>query len=69
MRSVNPKKSAPQPINCRNCIHFQITWDPNRPYGCRVMGFKTRRLPCMLVKQNSGMDCQAFQAKPPQKKK
>ncbi|MBN2329618.1 MAG: uracil-DNA glycosylase [Candidatus Omnitrophica bacterium] len=63
MRSTGPQKSLSQKANCRNCAHFYITWDKNFPYGCRIMGFKTRRLPCMTVYESSGMDCQSFQPK------
>lgn len=69
IRSFDPHKKKPQAVNCRNCAHFYITWDQRHPYGCKMMGFKTRRLPCMLVKDSSGMDCQAFKQKPVQKKK
>jgi hypothetical protein len=61
MRAKPLQKKAQ--VSCRNCRHFYITWDPKMPYGCRTMGFKTRRLPSMLVRESSGMDCQGFQEK------
>jgi len=58
-----------KPINCRDCTHYYITWDKNRPYGCRAMGFKCKKLPCWVVKESSGMACQTFKPKKSAKKK
>ncbi|MGC9328402.1 MAG: uracil-DNA glycosylase [Candidatus Hinthialibacter sp.] len=63
MKSTDSPKSPSPKVNCRNCVHFYITWDKHFPYGCRIMGFKTRRLPCLTVYENSGMECQSFQPK------
>ncbi|MBF0184188.1 MAG: uracil-DNA glycosylase [Magnetococcales bacterium] len=50
-------------IDCRNCAHFQITWDAEFPRGCRAMGFKSRQWPWMQVLQSSGEPCLRFQLK------
>ncbi|MBF0461108.1 MAG: hypothetical protein HQL87_06915 [Magnetococcales bacterium] len=50
-------------IDCRNCCHFQVTWDPGFPRGCRAMGFKTSQWPCMEVLRSSGEPCLKFQVK------
>lgn len=52
-------------INCRYCQHFFVTWEPKTPYGCRVMGFKSKFMPSMEVFRNSGLPCQNFTAKRP----
>jgi hypothetical protein len=44
--------------NCLICIHYFITYDPRRPYGCRAMGFKSRRNPGRVVYESSGIACQ-----------
>ena len=31
--------------NCWQCRSFAITWDIKNPYGCNLMGFKSRLLP------------------------
>ncbi|WP_242656468.1 uracil-DNA glycosylase [Ruminiclostridium hungatei] len=49
--------------NCLNCKHYYITWERNMPYGCRSFGFKSRRMPSMVVLQSSGKECQAFEKK------
>ncbi len=51
-----------QPL-CRQCGHFYITWDKQYPYGCKAMGFKSERLPCLVVREASGLECQFFAAK------
>ena len=53
--------------NCWQCSHFAISWDTQRPYSCRLMGFKSRALPCYEVFNADGKQCQCFQAKVVQK--
>lgn len=49
--------------NCLQCIHYYITHDPARPYGCRGMGFKSMINPARLVYETSGLHCQLFAAR------
>ncbi|MDP8243315.1 MAG: hypothetical protein P9L94_04480 [Candidatus Hinthialibacter antarcticus] len=56
----DPKPKGP---NCHNCVSFEITWDFKFPYGCKAMGFKTRKIPTMEVYEASGFHCQKFQPK------
>ncbi|MBW1711788.1 MAG: uracil-DNA glycosylase [Deltaproteobacteria bacterium] len=51
-------------IDCFKCRHLVITWDQDRPYACQGMGFKSRRIPSLVVKQASGQDCLVFSPKP-----
>ena len=51
------------PIDCRKCRHYQITWDRRYPYGCRVMKFKSAGLPARDVIAASGTPCQFFEKK------
>lgn len=50
-------------VNCFECIYFYTTWEPNAPRGCKAYGFKTKKLPSVVVKQSSGMECLQFQPK------
>lgn len=50
-------------IVCRKCIHYFVTHDPERPYGCRAMGFKSRKNPALVVFESSGMQCRLFSPK------
>ena len=50
--------------NCYQCKHFAISWQPSMPYACKLLGFKSRMLPCMQVQQLDGRACQGFEAKP-----
>lgn len=50
-------------INCFECVHFQITHDKRRPYGCNSMGFKSKVLPSLEVISVQGHSCLAFTAK------
>lgn len=52
-------------INCRQCRHYFITWEPRTPYGCRAMGFKSQMLPSRHVYLSSGLECQMFSPKRP----
>jgi hypothetical protein len=46
------------------CKHYQVTFDPTAPRGCKLYGFKSTNMPYILVKQSTGHDCTAFEEKP-----
>lgn len=50
-------------INCIRCKHYFVTWDAQRPYGCKLFGFKTWQIPSVAVHQTSGKPCQGFETK------
>lgn len=47
-------------LKCRKCEHYYITWDRSFPYGCKAMGFKSYKLPCLVVLESSGHECLSF---------
>jgi hypothetical protein len=47
-------------IHCTACKHYFITHDPQFPYGCRAVGFKSRVRPCREMTAHSEIDCQCF---------
>ncbi len=49
--------------NCMKCKFFYVTWDPNKPKGCKYFGFKSYVMPSSLVFKSSGADCHAFENK------
>lgn len=56
-------KGPPPAVNCWQCRHFATSWDPALPYSCKLLGFKSRMLPCMQVQQLDGQACQGFEPK------
>ena len=54
--------------DCNKCGNYYITWDKKYPYGCHAMGFKSREIPSLSVRLNSGMDCLKFKPKKALKK-
>ncbi len=50
-------------VICRNCSYYYITWDNNFPYGCKLFGIKSKKLPSVVVYQTSGKDCEGFEQK------
>jgi hypothetical protein len=50
--------------DCFKCRHLAITYEKNRPYTCQGMGFKSRLLPSLVVRRESGTDCRLFEPKP-----
>ncbi len=50
-------------INCYKCENYYVTWEKTMPHGCRAMGFKSRLLPSIMVKKNTGHDCYMFKLK------
>jgi hypothetical protein len=54
---------ATETPNCWRCRHFAISYDPKRPYSCRLMGFKTKILPAIEVLRADGVRCMGFERK------
>lgn len=50
-------------INCRRCIYYFVTWEPNQPHGCKAYGFKSKLIPSQVVFNSSGIECAHFQSK------
>lgn len=42
---------------CKDCINFFVTHDARFPYGCRALGFKSRRSPHLEVQAATGALC------------
>jgi hypothetical protein len=49
--------------SCRRCKHYYVTWDKGFPHGCRVIGFKSKSSPALMVRKISGMACLYFSEK------
>jgi len=50
-------------VSCWQCRFFATSWDPALPYSCKLLGFKSRNLPCVQVLQLDGRPCQGFEPK------
>jgi hypothetical protein len=57
---TDKNKEGMQHINCFSCEHFYITYEQRYPYGCRIIGFKSARMPSVDVYINSDMECGLF---------
>jgi hypothetical protein len=51
-------------IPCMRCKHYQVTFDPAAPRGCKLYQFKSTLMPYVLVKQSTGKNCTAFEERP-----
>ena len=49
--------------DCLRCIHFEVSWDPSFPRGCKLFGIKCRNQPSMEVFLSTGKHCFAFEAR------
>jgi len=58
-----PQQRQQQRINCMQCVHFYVTWDPTFPRGCRAYDFKTRSMPSAVVLSSSGQPCLNYEPK------
>jgi len=38
-----------------------VTFDKNSPRGCKLFGFKSPQIPAVLVKKETGADCEEFE--------
>ncbi len=54
-------------IPCMKCKHYQVTFDPASPRGCKLYQFKSMTMPYILVKQSTGSDCKSFDERKSQK--
>ena len=52
-------------IICQRCKHYYVTWEKNKPHGCRAYSFKSQQVPSVVVKQSSGTDCNFYEVKRP----
>lgn len=50
-------------IYCQKCIHYFVTWEPQKPHGCNAYGFKSKIIPSQVVKNSSGAECSLFKLK------
>ena len=56
--------SAPTPALCSRCRHHFVTYEPALPHGCRLFGMRSRAMPCHIVREETGRDCQGFEERP-----
>ena len=49
--------------DCLCCRHYEVTWEPAFPRGCRLFAIKCRNLPSMEVFISTGKHCFAFEAR------
>lgn len=50
-------------IDCTQCQHYFVTWESDRPHGCRFFGFKSPQSPALVVIESSRLACHGFQRK------
>ena len=51
-------------VRCHGCLHYFVTHDRYRPYGCARFGFKTKSLPSQVVVESTGMQCAYYKTNP-----
>jgi len=60
--------TSPTPLNkgpnCWECRYLAITWDLRLPYGCKLMGFRSKVVPSLEVLRTDGRFCGGFSPKP-----
>lgn len=50
-------------IQCLRCKYYQVTYNPQIPHGCRKYQFQSATIPNLVVKRETGTDCQAYVAR------
>lgn len=50
-------------IQCMKCRHYQATYNPARPRGCKLFGIESPSMPYLAVREATGTDCQEFDSK------
>jgi hypothetical protein len=62
--AVPSSSSLPKGPNCWECRYLAITWDVRMPYGCKLMGFRSKVIPSIEVLRTDGRFCGGFSPKP-----
>ena len=62
MASRGEKRPGARP-DCLHCVHYFVTWESDRPRGCRAYEFKSVELPSDVVLASSGDACQLHERK------
>ena len=60
-RSPEPAARARPAVDCMACRHFFVTWDAQFPRGCRAFDMRSVELPSVVVKRESGRECELFE--------
>ena len=60
-----PSSPLPKGPNCWECRYMAITWDVRLPYGCKLMGFRSKVVPSLEVLRTDGRFCGGFSPKLP----
>ena len=47
-------------IICQKCTNYFVTWEAEKPHGCKAYGFKSKVIPSIVVKNSSGENCKLF---------
>ena len=63
-QAADPAAGPNKGPNCWDCRHLMITWDVRTPYGCKLMGFRSKYIPSIEVLRTDGRFCGGFSAKP-----
>ncbi len=50
-------------IICQKCIYYFVTWQQDKPHGCKAYNFKSQIIPSIVVKNSSGFACIFYQLK------
>jgi len=58
-----PDRDRARP-DCLHYAHYFVTWESDRPRGCRAYEFKAAELPSEVVREASGQPRQLFERKP-----
>lgn len=56
-------KDPDEIIDCHKCEHYYVSWDKDFPHGCKAMGFKSKRFPSIVVRDNSHSKCLFYKVK------
>ncbi|MEA3513402.1 MAG: uracil-DNA glycosylase [Campylobacterota bacterium] len=50
-------------VVCQKCKFYYVTWENNKPHGCKAYGFKSQMIPSIVVLQSSGVSCSFYESK------
>ena len=62
MTDRDRNRAAERP-DCLHCVHYFVTWETDRPRGCRAYEFKSVEVPSEVVLASSGEPCKLHERK------
>jgi len=49
--------------DCSKCKYYAVTWQPKFPHACKLLDFKSKKIPSIVAFDSTGAECVGFEPK------